>query len=401
MESKPFWLNEGRYQAFRSSETLPQRCDVVVIGGGITGVSTAYWLSRFDVPVLLLEKRGLASGASGRNGGHIIPGTVESYNRTVERDGQTKAVGYLRFQMDTIEEIQHLSLEHNFDCQLRLDGNLSLATSENELAELQASVEMLVKSGFDAQWWDKTEVVERLHTDAFLGAMFRPDGGQLHPARLVWGLAEAALDQGAMIHTGTEVLEVTSNDGLTVKTDQGDVQAEMVVYATNAYTPLLHPFFKDKIDPVRGQVLATKPAGPIFPLGWGANFSYEYCVQDDPGHIILGGWRWSQKDYEMGHYDDTVVVPEIHEGLYDFLTSAWSSLRGIAVQQAWTGIMGFSQDGWPIVGTLPGHPREFVAAGFTGHGMPVCFGCGKAVAELIHHGRCTADIEAFSPRRFL
>lgn len=401
MEIKPFWLNEGRHQTFRSSETLPQRCDVVVIGGGITGVSTAYWLSRFDVPVLLLEKRGLASGASGRNGGHLVAGTIESFNRAVERDGEAKTSSFMRLQLDTIQEIRDLSRKHGFDCQLRLEGHLSLATSENELAELQASVERTAKSGFRAQWWDKAKTADYLRTDAFLGAMFRPDGGQLHPARLVWGLADAAIEQGAMIHTGTEVLEVVPNDGLTVKTDRGDIQAEMLVYATNAYTPLLHPFFKDKIDPVRGQVLATEPFKPIFPLGWGANFAYEYCIQDDTGHILMGGWRWSQKGEEMGCYDDTVIVPEIHDGLYGFLTGAWPSLGGIAVKQGWTGIMGFSQDGWPIVGTLPGHPREFVAAGFTGHGMPVCYGCGKAVAELIHQGRSSADIEAFSPRRFL
>ncbi|MFQ6016103.1 MAG: NAD(P)/FAD-dependent oxidoreductase [Anaerolineae bacterium] len=403
MESNPFWLNNAQYQEFCSTEELPARSDVVVIGGGITGMSTAYWLSKFGIEVTLLEQRGIASGASGRNGGHIVANTIEYYSRTVENHGEAKAAEFFTFNLQTIEAIRQFVVEHNVDCQLKLDGHLTLASTENELKEIKETIQALHKAGFPSDFWDKERVTRELGADCFWGAQYSPDGGMLHPARLVWGITEAALDQGTLIYTGTEATGVQTNadGGLTVETSKGHLTTEIVVYATNAYTPLLHDFFKEKISPVRGQVLVTEPVEPLFPYVCGANFGFEYWLQDEEGHIILGGWRWSQKEMEVGLYDDTIIVEEIHQGLYQFLTNNWPALKGIRVEQAWTGIMGFSQDGWPIVGTLPGRGDQFVAAGFTGHGMPVCFLAGKAIAEIINSGRTSIPIGSFSPRRFL
>lgn len=400
--SRPFWLNNAPYQTFRSTLELPQQTDVVVIGGGITGVSTAYWLGKNGVNVTLLEQRGLSGGATGRNGGHLHPGTNNHFSAAVKQYGVETALAIWDFTQQTTEAIKAFVAEHKVECDLCFTGSVSLALQPQELEELQESAQALAKYGLVGEFWDADKCAQKMHSDDFLGGLYLPTPGQLWPAKLVFAIAEQAMRLGTNIQTQTAVEAVEKDNGfLTIKTNRGTIKAQHVVHATNAWARHLLPFVKNLIVPVRGQVIITESAIRMWDFTFSANHSYEYCIQRPDGRIVLGGMRCLTPTQEVGIEDDTVIQPTISQGLREFLPRHFPSLRGIKVEQEWTGIMGFSPDYNPLIGPVPYRAGEYIAAGFTGHGMPIAFLAGKAVASMIMGREPDVFVDAFLPSRFV
>ncbi len=400
--TKPFWLNDAPYQDFRSTPELPAKSEVVVIGGGITGASTAYWLRKHGIEVTLLERRGISSGATGRNGGHISPGTTDRFSESVKRYGADTARAIWDYSHQCAEAVKAFVAEHNVACELRFDGGVSLALHPDELKPVQESVEELTKIGAPVEYWDAAKCAEKTRSEDFLGGVYRKTAGQLWPARLVFAVAEQAIQLGANMQTQTEVRAVENESGqLTVKTDRGDIETQHVVHAINGWARHLLPFLEGTIVPVRGQVIITEPAPRLWKFGLSTNFGYEYFMQRPDGRIVLGGMRWMTPTLEVGTDDDSVIEPTVSKGLREFLPQHFADLRGVQVEQEWTGIMGFSKDRNPLIGPLPNRPGEYIAAGFTGHGMPMTFFAAQNVADMIA-GKEPAPFvkEAFLPSRF-
>lgn len=192
------------------------------------------------------------------------------------------------------------------------------------------------------------------------------------------------MQNGVNIQTGTHVEAVErGQNGLIVRTSRGEIRAKFVVHATNVYARHLRPILKDLIVPVRGQVIVTEPVPPVWNFDWITNHGYEYCLQCPDGRIVLGGMRWRSPLHEWNIEDDSQIEPAVSEGLRAFLPNHFEALRNVQVQGEWTGIMGFSPDDNPLVGELPGYPGEYIIAGYTGHGMPIAFGAGRAIAQMI------------------
>lgn len=400
--TQSFWLNNAPLQNFRSTPELPSKTDVVIIGGGITGVSIAYWLCQNGISVTLLERRGISSGATGRNGGQIHPSTVNNFSETIEKYGIETARALWAYAQQTVEAIKAFVTEHNVECELCFKGCVSLALNPDELQQLLQEAEVMVNYGLGGEYWDASKCAEQLHSKDFLGGLFLPTPGQLWPTKLVFALAEQAIRLGANIQTQTTVKAVENNNNfLRVKTARGSLKAQQVVYATNAWARDLVPFVEGIIVPVRGQVLITEPVNPMWDFSFLANFGYEYCMQRLDGRIVLGGMRWLTPTKEVGIDDDTAISPTISQGLREFLPRHFPNLSGIKVEQEWTGIMGFSRDDNPLIGPVPHRSGEYIAAGFTGHGMPMAFLAGKAVASMIMGREPDVFVDAFLPSRFV
>ena len=116
------------------------------------------------------------------------------------------------------------------------------------------------------------------------------------------------------------------------------------------------------------------------------NWGYEYWSQRAGGAIILGGARWATPDRDEGYLAEE-TNPKIQDALLRFLVEGFPLLAGVRVERRWAGIMGFSPDGYPFIGSIPGRPGLYALAGFTGHGGPYSLIAGRAIAELIAHGR--------------
>ncbi len=399
-----YWLDHAPAQIVRTTPQLPSQTQVVVIGGGITGVSAAYWLRKYGVEAVLLERRGLSGGATGRNGGHLVSGPADNFSEAVKRYGAQSTRAIYQFTLDTIAAIQAFVAEHSIDCHLMMGGTATLALGADELPQLEETANDLAKYGLPGTWWDAATCAEQTHSDSFIGGLFNPQAGQLWPAKLVIGIAQAAERLGANLQTETEVQEVVRREqrgaGFSVKTSRGEVRADAIVYATNAWTRNLLPQLNEIIVPVRGQAIITAPALRQWNFGLVTNHGYEYCTQRPDGRIVLGGMRWRSPTLEVNCDDDGSLNPEVSAGLRGFLPRYFPALREVQVEQEWAGIMAFTPDYNPLVGRLPERPNEYIAAGYSGHGMPITFGAGKAIAETIA-GKESGLVEAFLPGRFL
>ncbi len=261
---------------------MPERADVIVVGGGVVGCSIAYRLAERGRQVLLLERSGLAAGASGRNGGMTGAGSTlhAAHGRAVY------AITSANFAL-----LRQLGDELETDFELCVAGSLDVATSPEQWAHLQHSVALQTAAGLDVRLLDRKEAQALMPalSDAILGAEYRIDRGHLWPFALVHGFAAAARRLGATIRTGAPVASLVRDQGGArvhgVVVDGSRIEAGEVVLATNAYTPHLlgDELPAGAIVPARGQILVTQPMPPLLPMPFSTNFDKEYGRQTPTG----------------------------------------------------------------------------------------------------------------------
>ena len=150
---------------------------------------------------------------------------------------------------------------------------------------------------------------------------------------------------------------------------------------------------------MRGQVLVTEPVPRLWDFDWLANEGYEYCLQRPDGRLIFGGMRWRSPTQEWNVENDNQLEPTVSQSLRKFLPDHFEALRTVQIQQEWTGIMAFSPDHNPLIGELPGYPGEYIIAGYSGHGMTIGFGAGRAIAQMMTGQEPELPL-SFSPARF-
>ena len=348
--------------------------DVAVVGGGIAGIAVAYAIAREGGSVIVVERGELASGASGRNAGFVLGGVAENYVAACARYGVDRATRVFRFTYANQVLFRAAIRANAIDCDAAWNGSDQVAGDDAEWQEISESAHQLAAHG----------VRVRLETAART-AVFEEDG-ELHPVRFVRGLATAAERVGARIHTGTETVSCTASE---VRTRGGTVRAAAVVLCTNAYTRHLAP---TRVRPVRGQICATAPnATRVFARPAYGHRGYRYWRQLAAGNVLVGGWRDTAVDAEVGEDDGT--SDRIQEQLDAFLAEHHVTAR---VTHRWGGTMGFSHDGLPYLGRAA--DGIYRCGGFTGHGNGYAMAAGELIAALIRSGH-HPDAELFDPDR--
>jgi len=354
--SAPFWKPpEERYPG-----SLPDRADVLVIGGGIAGTSLVHHLAKRRISAVLVERGQLASGASGRNAGFLLAGVADCYAEAVRIFGREKA-----------REVWHIT-DENHDRMLeaverddvghRRLGSATLASGDEEGARLEESAQLLRDDGFQAHW-DGTRLLN-------------PRDGEVNPAAMVGALARRA--RQGVIREGVEVTSIQSRGGeVSVRAGELECRAGVVVLATNAYTPELLP--QVKIQPTRAQMLASAPvARSVSDVPTYSHFGYRYWRQLPSGEVLIGGWRDTAMEAEKT--SEAEPSDEIQEHLEGQLEAMSPNSE---VTHRWAGIMGFTETGLPLVGPVDGMRNVYLCAGFNGHGMGFAFMCAKQLVETI------------------
>ena len=368
--------------------------DVVVVGAGIAGMSAAYWLRDNGMKVVVIDRGDRASGATGRNAGFVTCGSVEHYSRQVTRHGAQMARELWALSQENMELLKSEILARGVACDFAQRGTYSLAGTEHELRELEASAAMMAKDGIAVSMVDEDHIRTNLHARGFAGGVLYHEDGEVNPVKLTSAIAELS---GADFHPFHEVRAMEHHDdgSVTVHTQRRQLKALCVVLATNGYSYLLDPWFRDKIYPTRGQVIVTAPVRPFLPAPCYANFVLDYFRQLPDGRMLIGGFRQLAKETEVGTADEPNDT--IHEALEGFLATHFEALEGTRIEYKWAGIMGFSADGLPLVGSLPKHPNVYFVGGFTAHGIGMAFKAGQMLARLILHGEAPTHLSA---RRF-
>ena len=347
--------------------------DVAIVGGGVAGIATAYFLAAAGAKVVVLEARGVAEAASGRNAGFLLAGVAENFVAAARRYGERNALRIWRFTNRTQVLVRALVAEHRIDCDLRWSGSDQIAGDDDEWREIEDSARRLSSQGLPVS----LDPASRTATHA--------DDGELHPVRWVRSLAAAAVGKGARIHESTRVRSIGPGKAVT---SSGAVTAAALVLCTNAYTAHL---VSSRVRPVRGQMLATAPTRRVFARPAYAHRGYRYWRQTSDGRVLVGGWRDTAVDEEVGEEERTTDV--IQRQLETFLRE---HAVGAAVTHRWAGTMGFSHDALPYIGLVA---RDvFVCGGFTGHGMAFGPASAELVAALVR-GATHPDADLFDPSR--
>jgi gamma-glutamylputrescine oxidase len=373
LSGAPFWLEEPAAPVRRAGL---DRADVAIIGAGITGCACALALARAGLRVRVHDARGVAEGASGRNGGFALRGGAARYDVARETYGAGAAQELWRRTEEALDRLESLAGDA-----FTRTGSLRLAADVEERVEIRAEYEALREDGFEAEWRDE---LPDLRPD-FRGAIFHSRDGSLQPARFVRQLAALASEEGVEFR---ERERVASLD---------DLDAEQRVIATDGSGRGLLPELDDALWPARGQVLATEPlAEQLFECPHYARQGFDYWQQLRDGRIILGGFRDFSILTEMT--DEETTTSPIQEALDAFLHELLGYMP--EVRHRWAGIFGLTQDLLPLVGRVPAHDGVWIAAGYSGHGNVLGLMCGELVAGAIV-GRDDPLLELFSPARLL
>ena len=416
--TQSWWLQNLENDDLPSPSTapLPSSADIVVVGAGMTGCATAYWLKRlFGRECLVLDARGCAGGATGRNGGHLWGNPADA------------------FQNETAAEMLAFIEREGVACDLTVDGAVALerGSPEADVRYFDGTDDPEAKDD-DEEWgevaeWDQATCAARLQTGSFSSAAHYSGAAQFYPARVCAALLRhsgaplhvarveslTTIADADTAHANTSGADADARPRVVVSTDVGAVRARHVVVATNAWCAELLPELAPHSYPCRNQVIMTRPLPATSAWGVGA-FSVDsdvgarelYAIRRPDGRLCLGGVRALEEDAAVGNADDASLSDVVGGYLRTFLATHFPALGGVEVEAEWTGVLGFTRDGKPFVGPLPGRPGVLVAACFCGHGMPQCFGVGKAVARMIEGGEHAEAVHPFirdeaSPARVL
>ena len=356
------------------------RADVAVIGGGITGLSTALHLAQVGAKVVLLEAEQPGWGASGRNGGQVNPGLKMDPDQ-VERDfgkelgGRMNelAAGAPAFVFDLIER-------HDIRCDARRNGTLRAAVRPKHAARVRATAEQLARRGAPVELLDGADLERATGTTRYQVAMLDRRGGDLHPLSYVRGLVRAALGAGAAVHGGTRVRRMRRSGAVwQLETARGVVSAGQVVLATNGYTDDLWPRLRRTIVPLFGAIAATAPlpetiARAIMPS---RSVLYEsgtvtvYYRMDAARRLLIGG---------RGPMREIAAISSIPH-LPAYARALWPALAGTQWTHAWSGRLAMTRDQYPHV-----HEPEagvLVCLGYNGRGIAMATVMGAELARRL------------------
>lgn len=372
--SVSYWLDKSQ-----SKKT----CDVAIVGGGLAGFSTAYWLKKEDpsLHITIFEKGTIGSGASGRNAGFITCGSVEHFSRLCERWGTERALEQWRFSEINLQLMKEHIIQDDKSLEFEENGTFSLASEIQEFNELKETARLMAELDIAVEVVEGDDIQRRVGGQNFVGGIKYLKDAAIHPIKLLRKMAEKA---NVEVVEGAEVfdLHATSAGTTSFRTTQYEVESNITILAMNGYSSHLKKYFADKIYPTRGQILVTEPVPKFMEAPCYANFVLDYFRQLDDGRMLIGGFRQLEKATEVGYSDHTTDV--IQNALYEFLQKHIPSLQNKKVTHRWAGIMGFSFDGQPMVGALPDEPQVYFAGGFTGHGVGLAFHTGKSLVDLLY-----------------
>jgi glycine/D-amino acid oxidase-like deaminating enzyme len=398
-EPRPFWLANPTHPAPppRSALSGQVEADLLVVGGGLTGLWTALQALEQDPgsSVMLVESDRIAEGASGRNGGFLSAslthGIANGLSRWPEEMDALESLGRTNF-----EETRAAVGRYGIDCGWAETGELEVATATHQLPWLEEDAAEARRFGWDAVVLDRDELRAELSSASYQGALWRRDGLALvDPARLSWGLAGAIESRGGHVYEHSSVTELAlAGSRVRVRTERAEINARRVVLATSAFPPLLRRI-RRYVIPVYDYVLVTEPLGPeqLGPIGWtrrqgisdlGNRFHYYRLTED--GRLLWGGY---DAIYYFGGATgpDREQRPETHNLLLEQLLDTFPSLQRARFTHRWGGAIDTCSRFCVTFGTaLSG--RVAYAVGFTGLGVGASR-FGAAVALDLVHGRDT------------
>jgi glycine/D-amino acid oxidase-like deaminating enzyme len=375
-ERRPYWHATMPELPDRRGRPLPDAADVVVVGGGYTGITAARELARRGAAVTLVEAETLGFGGSTRNGGIVHPGYKWGPRQLVKRHGEDTGRDLFRDTLEAYDLVKRLIADESIECEWRESGSLDLAYGASHVGNLIEAGRVLADFGVESTFVPKDRLREEIGSDAYHGGLASPQAGLLHPGKYFAGLAAAAEGSGADLHEGVRATTIRRQaDGRqVVETNRGAILAKDVVVGTNGYTDGVVPALRRRVIPIGSYIIATEPlpeelARDLSPKGRAffdtKNFLYYWHVSADR-RMIFGG----RTSFLPTSVDRSAAV--LHKGMLE----VHPQLAGFRVDYAWGGNVGFTFDRMPHVGRMDG---VTYAMGCCGTGVAMMTWLGTAV----------------------
>jgi glycine/D-amino acid oxidase-like deaminating enzyme len=376
-----------------------QRADVLVIGGGYAGLSTALHLALQGVDVVLLEAREIGFGGSGRNGGQVIPGLKHDPDDLLRMYGSERGENLIRFAGTTADLVFDLIARHGMDVPYVRQGWIQGAHTAKALEVAQQRAAQWRRHGVAARTLDAGEAAELLGTDRYLGGWLDPRAGAIQPLSYVRGLARAALAAGVRLYTDTPVerLQRSGSDWVATTTAGATVTAARVVMCTNAYGADLWPGLQPSIIDANTFQVATTPLpqairASILPGGQVCSDTRNlllYFRLDHQGRLLMGGrgpFREPHGQADWAHLERVML-------------KMYPQVAGVPYEFRWCGRVAITRDYLPHLHEP--EPGLLIDIGCQGRGVGLQTAMGRAMAAYVTTGNASelpvpiAPIKAF------
>ncbi len=379
------------------------KADVVIIGGGYTGLSAGYHLKQLhpDMDVRLLESDICGYGASGRNGGFSMTLFGLTKGITKFRFNNEKARSAHIYMQNAVDYLHDVITRNAIECDYERSGYLLVGTSPAQVKRIEHDFKILKQWGLGGtERWDRKRLSEEFHTDFYQLGWFEPRCGILNPAKLARGLKNMAEKQGVIIHENSPVksFQQTTN-GFVVKTEQGEIHCNQLVLATNAYSAMF-PALRKLQYPAFTHVVLSEPLSQeqYDAIGWKNRAGVEdardlihYYRLTRDNRILMGGGDVSIGQRNELNHD---LNEKVFSHLKAHLTEIFPQLKGLGFTHQWGGPISVTLDAAPVIGYLGKDKRAIFSMGCIGHGVSMTTLNGRTIAELIT-GHRTQRTEMF------
>jgi glycine/D-amino acid oxidase-like deaminating enzyme len=356
--------------------------DVLIIGGGFTGLNAALTIAKNETSTILLEQYALGNGASSRNGGFATTGCAMSYPELVAKYGKELAKDFFNLSLNAIRLLKNVTTVENIDCDMVNNGNIVLASKESHFKQFRETAR-ISQSELDhkLELLTATDTFAETGSSSFYGGLLDVESCSIHPVKYLSGLAEAAVKAGAKIYTYTHVKGVKKEtNGWIVFTNKGILRAKEIIIATNGYSgDLKISDIQNRIMPRGSYLIATEKLTKKLKASINVNnrllytsglLSNYFRITPD-GRFLFGGRHNFTADVDLKLSRDI---------LKEKMLSYFPMLENLKIEYSWSGKLGFTRDKMPHIGK---HKDLYYCIGYSAKGIPFSTLLGVKVANIL------------------
>jgi glycine/D-amino acid oxidase-like deaminating enzyme len=390
MKLESYWLDTAPAFTAGAQGPVAGRADVVVVGGGFTGLSAALALARRGATVTVLEAGRVVGEASGRNGGHCNGGLAHDFGALAARLGVDKARAFYQAYSAAVDTVERLVRDEDIACDFARVGKLKLAAKPEHYDKLARACDLLRREADpDVCMVERAHLHHEIGSDSFYGGLLQKTSAQMHMGRFGVGLAHAAVRAGAQVYERAAVtkIERRPDGGFRVASERGTVEARQVLLATgNSRTgPFFH--FRRRMISVGSFIIATEPLDEglldrMLPnrrnYVTSRNIGNYFRISPDNRLVFGGRARFAMSNPRSDVKSGRVLRATLEE--------TFPELRGVGIDYCWGGLVDMTADRLPRAGE---HRGMYFATGYSGHGVQMS----------VHMGQVMADVMAGKPER--